>query len=144
MKTVLTLIAIATSSPAFAAHLTCEQLQAAVHNGNVAVQRISCSYPSFKSHLLATVRFFQATEEGETYSQTRERTDPICRDYDLNGTHLRSVDIDLGDNSFELFFSPNVSVFRGRRPIHAGIAVHDGSVTVDGEYCDVDLQPSEE
>lgn len=141
-STLILAVALFSLPGAFGATLSCRQLQRAYFGDLMNEETYKCSKNNTDckhrqlTQLRETVKYF--TEENvsrKTFEELSETYEPYFSLVLVGETEFEVVNIDLGDNSFLLYFDAGET-----KP--AGIAISDGTLDVDGEYCKgVEFEP---
>jgi hypothetical protein len=127
------ILALSLSASASAATLSCKQLVAAYKADQMNSEDFECSDAACKARQLEQLR---QTVKFHTEEDVSDRSWEELAEYDafFGKVHVGQVvleyaNIDLGDNSFLLYFEAGTSNY-------SGISTSDGTIDVDGEFCD--------
>lgn len=140
MKSIINLSVLLFSGVSLGATLTCGQLAKAYQADLMNEAKYECNGSKAcearqLGQLRQTVKFFTDEDVAEVES-LREEYQTIFDTKIVGNRRFEVVDIDLGDNAFKLFFDAYTA-------IPSGIASSDGTLTVDGKYCDevIEFEP---
>lgn len=142
MKSVLSLSVMVFSAASFAATLSCEQLGKAYRADAMNEAKYECNGKKAceslqLAQLRKTVEYFVGDDaemdvSKATFAALKKEYQPIFSKKFVGDVAFDSVDIDLGGNPFEQFFDAGTTDF-------SGITSSDGSIEVDGQYCEEDF-----
>jgi hypothetical protein len=142
MKIVFTtLLFLAMTTPAYAAIPgTCAELEAAYKADLITSLEADCGGNANCEKLQAQQLRITAKEKGgfddpsASDQDLRDQFEPVFTAVFIGNDVLEGVDVSLGDNPF-------VSFFIGGTTKLVSLTSDDGSISVGGKYCDVELGP---
>lgn len=122
--------------PASAASLSCREIQSAVRHSREGFRKVGYESRYGKELKIAQLRITLNLATGEDHSRASEAEmnkaadGPKFYGFSIGKNYFQAVDIALGDNPFVYLFVPDTTTY-------SGISLQDGSLTVDGNYCEV-------